>query len=55
MLMLAGIVVLHITTIVLLLVATIDNVSGWPIIFFYFPISYTPVLRGRTEHWFHMN
>lgn len=28
MLMLAGIVVLHITTIILLLVATIDNVSG---------------------------
>lgn len=32
MLMLAGIVVLHITTIILLLVATIDNVSRRPVI-----------------------
>lgn len=31
--MLAGIVVLHITTIILLLVATIDNVSGEPVIY----------------------
>lgn len=30
MLILAGIVFLHITTIILLLVATIDNVSGRP-------------------------
>lgn len=35
MLMLAGIVVLHITTIILLLVATIDNVSGQPVIFYF--------------------
>lgn len=30
MLILAGIVFLHVTTIILLLVATIDNVSGCP-------------------------